>query len=66
MQMSGNSASLQNSKGETKKAVLETAFFVYLRWESNPNLKFRKLPFYPLNYRGKQVSTHSAAKILLF
>ena len=32
-----------------------TAFFLYLRWESNPNLKFRKLPFYPLNYRGKQV-----------
>ena len=26
----------------------------YLRWESNPNLKFRKLPFYPLNYRGRQ------------
>ena len=29
-------------------------FYPYLRWESNPNLKFRKLPFYPLNYRGKQ------------
>lgn len=24
----------------------------YPSWESNPNLKFRKLPFYPLNYRG--------------
>ena len=23
---------------------------LYLRWESNPNLKFRKLLFYPLNY----------------
>ena len=28
---------------------------MYPRWESNPNLKFRKLPFYPLNYKGKQV-----------
>ena len=25
---------------------------VYLRRESNPDLKFRKLLFYPLNYRG--------------
>lgn len=25
---------------------------VYLRAESNRYLKFRKLPFYPLNYRG--------------
>ena len=24
----------------------------YLRGESNPYLKFRKLLFYPLNYRG--------------
>ena len=29
----------------------------YLRWESNPNLKFRKLPFYPLNYRGNSCQT---------
>ena len=27
-------------------------YFLYPRWESNPNLKFRKLPFYPLNYKG--------------
>ena len=26
--------------------------FLYLRGESNPYLKFRKLLFYPLNYRG--------------
>ncbi len=25
---------------------------VYPRWESNPNLRFRKPPFYPLNYKG--------------
>ena len=25
---------------------------LYPRRESNPYLKFRKLPFYPLNYRG--------------
>ncbi len=26
--------------------------YLYPRWESNPNLRFRKPPFYPLNYRG--------------
>lgn len=26
--------------------------FLYPRRESNPNLKFRKLVFYPLNYKG--------------
>ena len=26
--------------------------FLYSRWESNPNLRFRKPPFYPLNYRS--------------
>ena len=26
---------------------------VYLRRESNSDLKFRKLLFYPLNYRGR-------------
>ena len=31
------------------------------RRESNPNQKFRKLLFYPLNYKGKLI-----AKILLF
>lgn len=25
---------------------------VYPRWESNPNLRFRKPSFYPLNYKG--------------
>ena len=27
----------------------------YPRWESNPNLRFRKPPFYPLNYKGNIV-----------
>ena len=27
-------------------------FFVYLDRESNSDLKFRKLPFYPLNYEA--------------
>ena len=27
--------------------------FLYLRRESNSDLKFRKLLFYPLNYRGR-------------
>lgn len=26
--------------------------FLYPRWESNPDLRFRKPPFYPLNYKG--------------
>ena len=29
-----------------------TYLFLYLRAESNCYLKFRKLPFYPLNYGG--------------
>ena len=28
----------------------------YSRWESNPNLRFRKPPFYPLNYRSIKTS----------
>ena len=39
---------------------------LYPRRESNSDLKFRKLPFYPLNYKGKQDFTYSAAKIVLF
>lgn len=34
------------------KAAPEGAPPLYLRRESNPYLKFRKLLFYPLNYRG--------------
>ncbi len=34
------------------KAV--TSLSMYPRGESNPYLKFRKLPFYPLNYRGSR------------
>ena len=26
--------------------------YLYPRWESNPNLRFRKPSFYPLNYKG--------------
>ena len=29
---------------------------MYSRWESNPNLRFRKPPFYPLNYRSIKTS----------
>ena len=28
------------------------SLLMYPRGESNPYLKFRKLPFYPLNYQG--------------
>ena len=31
-----------------------TSLSMYPRGESNPYLKFRKLPFYPLNYRGSK------------
>lgn len=34
------------------KAAPEGGAAEYLRRESNPYLKFRKLLFYPLNYRG--------------
>lgn len=27
----------------------------YPRWESNPNFRFRKPTFYPLNYKGKLI-----------
>ena len=37
------------------------SFLFVPRRESNPNQKFRKLLFYPLNYKGKLI-----AKILLF
>lgn len=36
----------------TKKPVYFIGLFLYLRRESNPNLQFRKLLFYPLNYKG--------------
>ena len=37
-----------------KGAVLIAPFWLsYPHQESNLDLKFRKLPFYPLNYRGR-------------
>ena len=38
--------------------IIITAF-LYLRRESNPDLKFRKLSFYPLNYKGISVDKSS-------
>ncbi len=35
--------------------------YEYPRRESNPNLRFRKPSFYPLNYKGKYVTTRGAA-----
>jgi hypothetical protein len=34
--------------------VLAKQDIVWLRRESNPHLKFRKLPFYPLNYGARR------------
>ena len=45
---------------------------VYSRWESNPNLRFRKPPFYPLNYRsikkpaGLRFGTTGASRFVVF
>jgi hypothetical protein len=38
---------IKRIKGRLKKTAL---FYQWLRQESNLHLKFRKLPFYPLNY----------------
>ena len=46
--------------------------FLYSRWESNPNLRFRKPPFYPLNYRsikkpaGLRFGTTGASRFVVF
>ena len=39
-------------------------FFMYPRGESNPYLKFRKLLFYPLNYKG--ILKQADAKVIFF
>jgi hypothetical protein len=36
-----------------KALVYNKGFFKWLRQESNLHLKFRKLPFYPLNYGAR-------------
>ena len=49
---------------ETEKGTAQSRCFApvpryrwwYSRRESNPDLKFRKLPFYPLNYKSRSVS----------
>ena len=43
--------------------MVKTIPFLYPRGESNPYLKFRKLLFYPLNYKG---SLLSGRKVSLF
>ena len=40
---------LQFSKGAFLRSL-----YIVARRESNPNQKFRKLPFYPLNYRAEK------------
>ena len=41
-----------NMANRNRTFLIKSCFKKYPRWESNPNLKFRKLPFYPLNYKG--------------
>ena len=41
-------------------------FFLYLGGESNPYLKFRKLLFYPLNYKAAFVKRHKGSLFYLF
>ena len=63
-------------KGNIKrhcKLLICSAFIglkLYSRWESNPNLRFRKPPFYPLNYRsiieiGWLVAWHMASRFIV-
>ena len=40
------------SEVQKKRQGRTLALFLYPRGESNPYLKFRKLLFYPLNYKG--------------
>ena len=40
--------------------------FSYPRAESNCHLKFRKLPFYPLNYKGPYLDCKTNRKKRLF
>ncbi len=52
---------LNCNKKETANQSL-VSDFLYSRWESNPNLRFRKPPFYPLNYRSIVTSAGVIAK----
>ncbi len=45
----------------TKQRQDRSCRYEYPRRESNPNLRFRKPSFYPLNYKGKYVTTRGAA-----
>ena len=40
------------SEERRQPIAVSALFLLYSRWESNPNLRFRKPPFYPLNYRS--------------
>ena len=44
--------------------MVKTIPFLYPRGESNPYLKFRKLLFYPLNYKGN--FSEVGAKVTFF
>ena len=41
-----------------KNLYLPYLFILYPSWESNPDPKFRRLVFYPLNYRGIVLLSH--------
>ncbi len=45
----------------TKQRQDRSCRYEYPRRESNPNLRFRKPSFYPLNYKGKYVTARGAA-----
>ena len=65
-------------KDKTKKTIQAPdnqvlgLLLLYSRWESNPNLRFRKPPFYPLNYRsikkpaGLRFGTTGASRFVVF
>ncbi len=52
---------IAGSDFRTTKTAARPCRSEYPRRESNPNLRFRKPSFYPLNYKGKYVTTRGAA-----
>ena len=53
--------SRERRKSKQPLTIIGQWLLRYSRWESNPNLRFRKPPFYPLNYRSIKTSAGIAA-----
>ena len=65
----GNEGDLQSTKAPPADVTDGAYILLYSRWESNPNLRFRKPPFYPLTYRSNiEIGWHGCPRqpIVLF